>query len=93
MLGALVVALATEFGVVLLSRFYEERARGSDPREAAAAALVGVGKAIRVSALTLGAGFAVLAISGLFPNSLPLVSDFGLAVVIDLALAVTAVFG
>ena len=92
-LGALVIALGTEFGVVLLGRFYEERERGLDPDAAAAAALAGVGRAIRVSALTLGAGFAVLAISGFFPNSLPLVSDFGLAVVIDLGLAVLAVFG
>ncbi|MBV9101410.1 MAG: MMPL family transporter [Candidatus Dormibacteraeota bacterium] len=91
-LGALVVALGTEFGVVLLGRFYEERRRGLDPDAAAGAAVAGVGRAIRVSALTLGAGFAVLAVSGLFPNSLPLVADFGLAVVIDLALAVAAVF-
>lgn len=91
-LGALIVALGTEFGVVLLGRFYEERARGLDPDAAAGAALDGVGRAIRVSALTLGAGFAVLAVSGLFPNSLPLVADFGLAVVIDLGLAVAAVF-
>ena len=91
-LGALVIALGTEFGVMLLSRFYEERRRGLDPDAAAAAALGGVGRAIRVSALTLGAGFAVLALSGLFPNSFPLVADFGLAVVIDLALAVGAVF-
>jgi predicted RND superfamily exporter protein len=91
-LGALVIALGTEFGVVLLGRFYEERREGLDPEAAAAAALAGVGRAIRVSALTLGAGFAVLGLSGLFPNSLPLVADFGLAVVIDLALAVGAVF-
>ena len=91
-LGALVIALGTEFGVVLLSRFYEERRKGLDPDAAAGAALAGVGRAIRVSALTLGAGFAVLALSGLFPNSFPLVADFGLAVVIDLALAVGAVF-
>ena len=91
-LGALVIALGTEFGVVLLRRFDEERRRGLDPDAAAAASLAGVGRAIRVSALTLGAGFAVLALSGLFPNSLPLVADFGLAVVIDLALAVAAVF-
>ena len=91
-LGALVVALGTEFGVVLLGRFYEERRRGLDPDAAAGASLFAVGRAIRVSALTLGAGFAVLAISGFFPNSLPLVADFGLAVVIDLALAVAAVF-
>jgi uncharacterized protein len=92
-LGSLVVALATEFGVVLLGRFYEERRRGLDPDAAAVAALGGVGRAIRVSALTLGAGFAVLALSGVLPNSLPLVADFGLVVVIDLALAVLAVFG
>ncbi len=91
-LGALVVALGTEFGVVLLGRFYEERRRGLDPDAAAGAALSGVGRAIRVSALTLGAGFGVLALSGFFPNSLPLVADFGLAVVLDLALAVVAVF-
>ncbi|MBV8194726.1 MAG: MMPL family transporter, partial [Candidatus Dormibacteraeota bacterium] len=91
-LGALVIALGTEFAVMLLSRFYEERRRGLDPDEAAAAALHGVGRAIRISALTLGAGFGVLAISGLFPNSFPLIADFGLAVVIDLALAVGAVF-
>jgi predicted RND superfamily exporter protein len=93
-LGALVVALGTEFSVVLLNRFYEERQRGLDPDAAAAAALHGAGRAIRVSALTLGAGFAVLAVSGLFPfvTGLPLVSDFGLAVVLDLGLAVTAVF-
>jgi predicted RND superfamily exporter protein len=93
-LGALVVALGTEFGVVLLNRFYEERGRGLDPNAAAAAALAGVGRAIRVSALTLGAGFAVLAVSGLFPfvTGLPLITDFGLVVVIDLGLAVGAVF-
>lgn len=91
-LGALVIALGTEFGVVLLSRFYEERERGLDPDAAAGAALAGVGRAIRVSALTLAAGFGVLAISAFFPNSLPLISDFGLAVVIDLGLAVLAVF-
>jgi len=91
-LGALVIALGTEFGVVLLQRFYEERAAGSDPDVAAATSLRAVGRAIVVSGLTLGAGFAVLAVSGLFPGGLPLIADFGLAVVIDLALAVGAVF-
>jgi predicted RND superfamily exporter protein len=90
-LGALVVALGTEFGVVLLERFHEERWRGLEPGEAAAVALSGVGRAIGVSALTLGAGFAVLALSGLLPGSIPLIADFGLAVVLELALAVVAV--
>jgi len=91
-LGALVIALGTEFGVVLLQRFYEERARGLDPELAAGAALRGVGRAIAVSAVTLGAGFAVLAVSGPLPGGMPLIADFGLAVLIDLGLAVGAVF-
>ncbi len=90
-LGALVVALGTEFGVVLMERFHEERWNGLEPAEAAATALSGVGRAIGVSALTLGAGFAVLALSGLLPGSIPLIADFGLAVVLELALAVVAV--
>jgi hypothetical protein len=92
-LGALVIALATEFGVVLLHRFDEECARGVHPDEAAAAALAVTGRAIRVSALTLGAGFAVLAVSALFPHGLPLLGAFGFTVLIDLGLAVAAVFG
>jgi hypothetical protein len=90
-LGALVVALGTEFGVVLLERFHEERWGGLEPAEAAARALSGVGRAIAVSALTLGAGFAVLALSGVLPGSIQLIADFGLAVVLELALAVVAV--
>jgi predicted RND superfamily exporter protein len=91
-LGALVIALGTEFGVVLLQRFYEERARGLEPDDAAGAALRGVGRAIVVSALTLAAGFAVLALSGPLPGGMPLIADFGFAVLVDLALAVGAVF-
>ena len=91
-LGALIVALGTEFGIVLLNRFYEERGRGLSPEDAAAAALAGVGRAIRVSAITLGGGFAVLAVSALFPSGLPLLGAFGVAVVINLGLAVLAVF-
>lgn len=91
-LGGLVIALGTEFGVMLLSRFYEARRHGLAPDAAAGAAVTGVGRPIAVSALTLGAGFAVLALSGLFPNAFPLVAAFGLDVVIDLGLAVAAVF-
>lgn len=91
-LGGVVIALGTEFGVMLLSRFYEARRQGLDPDAAAGVAIGGVGRPIAISAATLGAGFAVLAISGLFPDSFPLVAAFGLDVVIDLGLAVGAVF-
>ena len=102
-LGALVVALATEFGVVLLHRFHEERARGLSADDAAEAAVHATGRAVLVSAATLAAGFGVLALSGALPrgatsrlgfdwHSLPIVSGFGLTVVLDLALAVLGVF-
>ena len=91
-LGGVVIALGTEFGVMLLSRFYEARRHGFDPDAAAGVAISRVGRPIAISAATLGAGFAVLAISGLFPDSFPLVAAFGLDVVIVLALAIGAVF-
>ena len=91
-LGGLVIALGTEFGVMLLSRFYEARRHGLDPDAGAGVAITGVGRPIAISGATLGAGFAVLALSGLFPNAFPLIAAFGLDVVIDLALAVGAVF-
>jgi hypothetical protein len=89
-LGALVVALATEFGIVLIERFHEGAAADMTPDDAATSALDGAGRAVGVSALTLGAGFAVLALSAFVPGNLPLVSGFGLAVLMDLTLAVAA---
>src|SRR5581483_8921888 len=81
-----------EFGIILLARFYEELGNGVAVDEAARATLRGVGGPIVVSAITLAGGFAVLAISALFPGGLPLLGGFGLSVVIDLGLALAAVF-
>jgi hydrophobe/amphiphile efflux-3 (HAE3) family protein len=86
LLGGVVVAFATEFGVLWLARYRSERGGGLDPAEAAGRASSGVGPAIAASALALIAGFAVLAIS-----PVPSVRDFGIWSAFDLILATAAV--
>ena len=86
LLAGVVVAFATEFGVLFLARYRSERANGLDPTEAASAASTRVGPAIAASALALVAGFAVLAISWV-----PSIRDFGIWSAFDLLLATAAV--
>ncbi len=86
LLAGVVVAFATEFGVLWLGRYRRERALGVEPDEAARTASSQVGPAILASALALLAGFATL---GLSP--VPTVRDFGLWCAFDLALATLAV--
>jgi predicted RND superfamily exporter protein len=86
LLGGVVVAFATEFGVLWLARYRDERAGGVEPAEAADRASTRVGPAIAASALALVAGFAALAIS-----PVPSVRDFGIWSAFDLILATAAV--
>ena len=86
LLGGVVVAFATEFGVLWLARYRSERGNGIDPADAARVASLRVGPAIAASALALAAGFAVLALS-----SVPTVRDFGIWSAFDLLLATAAV--
>jgi uncharacterized protein len=73
----LVVALGTEFSVLLMLRYREERARGLDPASAMAFAYERSGRAIVASALTVTGAFVALAFNGF-----PLLSDFGIVAVI-----------
>ena len=86
LLGGVVIAFATEFGVLWLARYRGERRDGVEPAVASRTASSSVGPAIAASALALIAGFAVLAIS-----SVPAVRDFGLWSAFDLLLATAAV--
>ncbi len=86
LLAGVVVAFATEFGVLWLGRYRSERALGVEPPDAARTASSRVSPAILASALALLAGFATL---GLSP--VPTVRDFGLWCAFDLALATLAV--
>jgi hydrophobe/amphiphile efflux-3 (HAE3) family protein len=80
--GPLVVAACTEFTSLILLRFVEERRRGLTPVEASDVAAARTGRAFIVSALTTMAGVAVIATS-----SLPLLSDFGTVVAMNVAVA------
>jgi hypothetical protein len=86
LLAGVVIAFATEFGVLWLARYRAERAAGAEADAASATASSRVGPAIVASAGALAAGFAALAVS-----PVPMVRDFGLWCAGDLALATVAV--
>ncbi len=86
LLAGVVVAFATEFSVLWLSRYRAERTAGAGRDAASGTASQRVGPAIAASALALVAGFVVLALS-----PVPMVRDFGLVCGLDLALAAAAV--
>jgi hydrophobe/amphiphile efflux-3 (HAE3) family protein len=80
--GPLVVALGTEFSVLLMLRYREERARGSGPPEAMATAYELSGRAIAASAFTVVGAFIALAF-----NDFPLLSQFGIVAVMGVLLS------
>ncbi len=80
--GPLVVAVCTEFTSLILLRFVEERARGLTPRQAMDATARRTGRAFMVSGMTAIAGVATLGLS-----SMPLLSDFGVIVAINITVA------
>lgn len=84
--GPLAIAITTEFSVLLLARFLEERQQGAGAEEAVERAATRIGRAFLASGLTLLGGFVVLAFS-----PMPLLVDFGVVVAIDVALALTSV--
>jgi predicted RND superfamily exporter protein len=85
-LGALTIAIATEFGVLLVGRFHEERGGGARVEEALRCAYSRTGAAVLASGVTAIAGFAVLVAS-----DVRMLRDFGLVTVVDLAAALAGV--
>jgi hydrophobe/amphiphile efflux-3 (HAE3) family protein len=85
-LGALVIAISTEFAVLLAARFREERARGLDPAAALQRTYRSTGAAVAASGTTAIAGFAVLALS-----DVQMLRDFGLVTVVDLTVSLLGV--
>lgn len=85
-LGALTIAIATEFSVILSARFDEERGGGLGVADALRAAYARTGPAVLASAITVTAGFAVL-----IASNVPMLRDFGFVTVIDLAVALLGV--
>jgi predicted RND superfamily exporter protein len=85
-LGALVIAISTEFSVLLAERYRQERSGGHGPREALERTYRSTGAAVLASGLTAIAGFAVLLLS-----DIRMLSDFGFVTVVDLAVSLVGV--
>ncbi len=85
-LGLLVIAISTEFSVLLSARFFEERDAGRSVGEALRETYDRTGKAVLASGVTAIAGFAVLIASGI-----PMLRDFGLVTVVDLSVTLIGV--
>ncbi|MBO0681768.1 MAG: MMPL family transporter, partial [Candidatus Dormibacteraeota bacterium] len=86
LLAGVIVAFATEFGVLWVSRYREQREAGDPAEKASETASLRVGPAILAAAAALVAAFGVLGVS-----PVPMVRDFGLWCAADLAVATAAV--
>lgn len=84
--GPLAIAITTEFSVLLVARFLEERHAGAGAEQAVERAVGNIGRAFVASGLTLLGGFVVLAVS-----PMPLLVDFGVVVALNVALALVSV--
>ncbi len=84
-LGALVLAISTEFAVLLSARFEAERAVHA-PAEALRRTYRSTGATVLASGATAIAGFAVLALS-----DVRMLRDFGLVTVVDLTVSLLGV--
>ncbi|MFI4991039.1 MAG: MMPL family transporter [Solirubrobacterales bacterium] len=85
-LGALVIAISTEFSVLLCERHRQELRAGYDTVEALRRAYRRTGAAIAASGVTAIAGFGVLALS-----DIRMLRDFGLVTLIDLTVSLLGV--
>jgi hypothetical protein len=85
-LGALVIAISTEFSVLLSERYRAERARGHEPHDALRRTYRSTGAAVLASGATAIAGFAVL-----IASDFRMLRDFGFVTVIDLSVSLLGV--
>jgi hydrophobe/amphiphile efflux-3 (HAE3) family protein len=85
-LGALVIAISTEFSVLLSERFRHERAGGHDLSAALMRTYRSTGAAVLASGLTAIAGFGVLIFS-----DITMLRDFGFVTLIDLSVSLGGV--
>ena len=86
-LGALVIAISTEFSVLLSERFRAgARGAATTRRGAARARTARPGAAVLASGVTAIAGFAVLVVS-----DIRMLRDFGLVTVVDLTVSLLGV--
>ena len=85
-MGALVIAISTEFSVLLSARYREERAGGAEPEEAIDATYASTGSAVLASGVTAIMGFAAL-----IASDIRMLRDFGIVTVVDLTVSLLGV--
>ncbi|NLT05013.1 MAG: MMPL family transporter, partial [Solirubrobacterales bacterium] len=85
-LGALVIAISTEFSVLLSARYREERAAGAEPAAALERTYASTGRAVLASGITAIAGFAAL-----IASDIRMLRDFGILTVVDLGVSLIGV--
>ncbi|NPE29713.1 RND family transporter [Methanococcoides sp. SA1] len=86
-LGALILGVGSEYAVLMMERYYEEKDKGLTPEAAMSEAGIRIGKPIITSGLTTLFGFCALAVS-----DFNMISSFGVITVIDVGLALFATF-
>jgi hydrophobe/amphiphile efflux-3 (HAE3) family protein len=85
-LGVLIIGVGTEFIVLLLGRYEEEKQKnGSSPHDAMVTAIAKTGRAIVTTALTTLGGFAILIIS-----DFTFIRDFGVATTVGVFLCLVS---
>ena len=85
-LGALVIAISTEFSVLLSARYAEERRAGAGPARAIELTYASTGAAVLASGVTAIAGFAAL-----IASDIRMLRDFGIITVVDLSVSLLGV--
>ncbi|MGI8428358.1 MAG: MMPL family transporter [Solirubrobacteraceae bacterium] len=85
-LGTLVIAISTEFSVLLSERFRQERTAGHAPAAALARTYRSTGAAVLASGITAITGFGVLVLS-----NITMLSDFGFVTLVDLSVSLAGV--
>jgi uncharacterized protein len=85
-LGALVIAISTEFSVLLSERHRQERAAGHSTVQALRRTYRHTGAAVAASGVTAIAGFGVLTLS-----DIAMLRDFGLVTLVDLSVSLIGV--
>jgi predicted RND superfamily exporter protein len=85
-LSALVIAISTEFSVLLSARYRQERDGGAGPSRAIELAYASTGAAVLASGATAIAGFAALVFS-----DIRMLRDFGIVTVVDLTVSLLGV--
>lgn len=86
-LGALILGVGSEYGILTMERFYEEKEKTQDVMEALFTATGSIGAAIVASGLTTIFGF-----SALIASPFPMTSSFGTITVLSVIFALFATF-